>query len=65
MHVCERKRVNEHDSVLKVHSIELKFGMHITGERRTNPLDFGECRIYMYIYFFKAMQKRILMYYGL
>ena len=33
--------VSEHDSVSTVDSIELKFGMYITGHRRTNPIDFG------------------------
>ena len=27
-------------------SIELKFGMRITGHRLTNPIDFGECRLF-------------------
>ena len=28
-----------------MHSIEFKFGMYITGHRRTNPVDFGEFRL--------------------
>ena len=28
-----------------VNSIEFKFGMYITGHRRTNPIDFGEYRM--------------------
>ena len=28
-----------------VHSIEIKFGMHIIGHRRTNTIDFGVRRI--------------------
>ena len=31
--------VSEHDSIYMVHSIQLKFGMHIKGHRRTNPYD--------------------------
>ena len=33
-----------------MHSIELKFGMHITGHRQTDLIDFGECRIYSSFY---------------
>ena len=36
--------VSEHDSFKPLHSIELKFGMHITEYRRTGPTDFGEFR---------------------
>ena len=38
-----------------MHSIELEFGMYITDHRRTNPIDFGECRIYS---FFIGVQKK-------
>ena len=37
--------VSEHDIVWTVHSIELKFGIDITGHRQTNPIDFGEYRM--------------------
>ena len=63
MGVCVRACVcvyeSEHDSV---HSIDFKFGMYIRGHRRTNPIDFGENRINS---FFTAVQKRILIHYGL
>ena len=29
-------------SIQTMHSIELQFGMYITGHRRTNPIAFGE-----------------------
>ena len=45
-----------------MHSIEFKFGMYITGHRRTNPIDFGEHRTNS---FFTGVQKRILIHYGL
>ena len=32
-----------------VHSIENKFGMYITGHRRTNPIDFGEYRMNIFL----------------
>ena len=40
-----RVHVSEHDSFSTVQSIELKFGMHITGHCCTNPIDFGERRL--------------------
>ena len=49
-------------SIQMVHSIELKFGMYITGHRRTSPVDFGE---YWMNSFFTGVQKRILVHYGL
>ena len=49
-------------SIQIVHSIELKFGMYITGHRRTNPINFGE---YPMNRFFTGVKKKILMYYGL
>ena len=48
-------------SIQTMHSIELKFGMHITGHRRMNPIDFGEYRMNS---FFTGVQKRILIHYG-
>ena len=45
-----------------VHSIDLKFGMYIAGRRRTNPIDFGEYRMYS---IFAEVQERILIHYGL
>ena len=42
--------------------IEFKFGMHITGHRRTNPIDFGEYRINSY---FTGVQKKTLIHYSL
>ena len=39
--------VSEHDSVETVYSMELQFGM--LSRRRTNPVDFGECRIHNFI----------------
>ena len=30
-------------STQTVHSIELKFGMHIAGHYQTSPIDFGAC----------------------
>ena len=39
---CLRLHMNEHDSIWTVHSIELKFGTHITCHRRTNSIDFGK-----------------------
>ena len=42
--------------------IKLKFGMHITGHRRKNPINFGEYRMNN---FFTGVQKRILIHYGL
>ena len=36
-----------------VNSIELKFGMYITGQSRTNPIDFGECRMYSFLQEYK------------
>ena len=44
MYVCVH--LSEHDSVKTVHSFELKLGMSIISYRRTNPLDFGECRMH-------------------
>ena len=41
-----------------MHSIELKFGMYITGHRWTNPIGFVEFRINV---FFTIVKKRILM----
>ena len=51
-------------SIQTVHSIKsiLKFGMYITGHRRTNPIDFGK---YPMNSFFTGAQKRILIHYGL
>ena len=37
-------------SIQAVHSIELKSGMHITGHCRTNPIDFGKCRMHSFFY---------------
>ena len=48
-------------SIQMMHSIELKFGMHIIGYHRTNPIDFGECCMHS---FFERVQKIILVYYG-
>ena len=53
---------NEHDNVQTVHSIKLKFGMYITGLRRTNFIDFGECQMHS---FFTGVQKRFLKHYDL
>ena len=39
-----------------MHSIEFKFGMHISSHRRTNPIDFGGYRMNS---FFTGVQKRI------
>ena len=36
-------------SIQIVHSIELKSGIHITGLRRTNSIDFGECRMHRFL----------------
>ena len=36
-------------SIQIVHSIELKFGMHAIDHRRTNLIDFGECRTYSFL----------------
>ena len=47
MYVCE------HASVWTVHSIELKIGMHITSHRRTNPIDFDECRMNIFLQEYK------------
>ena len=41
MYVC----AYEHDSV---YQIELKFGIDIIVYRRTNPIDFGECRMHSF-----------------
>ena len=50
-------------SIQTVHSIELKFGIYtITGYRRKNTIDFGDCRVYS---FFTGVQKSFLMHYGL
>ena len=46
--------VSEHDSILTVHQIELKYGMYITGYRRTNFIDFGEYRM---IFFYRSARK--------
>ena len=46
-------------SIQTVLSIELKFGMDITGYRRWNPIDFGECKIYSF-FFSTAVQKEFL-----
>ena len=48
--MCVCMHVSEHDSVLPVYPIELKFGMYMTGHRRTNPTDFGKCRMYSFFY---------------
>ena len=40
-----------------IHSIELKFSMHIIGHCQTNPIDFGECRMYNFIFLFKKNTK--------
>ena len=40
----------ECSSIQMVHSNELKFGMYITGHRRTNPIDFGEYRMNSFFY---------------
>ena len=47
MYVCVD--VSENDSVLTVHSIDLKFDVYITGYCRTNPIDFGECRMHRFL----------------
>ena len=60
MYVCLRK--SKHDSVEGVHSIQLKFDMNITGHRRTNPMDFAECRMHN---FFTGVKKKYLMYYAI
>ena len=57
---------NEQDSVLTVHSIQLKFGMDITDRCRTNPTDFGECRTWSFFFsFFIGAQESILIHYDL
>ena len=33
-----------------MHSIELTLGMYITDHRRTNPIDFGEYRMFSFFY---------------
>ena len=40
-------------SIQMGHSIELKFGMYITGHRRTNPIDFGEYRMNSFLQEYK------------
>ena len=45
-----------------MHSIVLKFDMHITDFRRTHPIDFGECRMHSFFY---RSTKKILIYYRL
>ena len=45
-----------------VHSIELDFGMHITGHRWVNHIDFGEYRMFIYI---TGVKKGILIHYGI
>ena len=37
-------------SIQMIHSIDLKFGMHIISHRRTNPIDFGEHRMNNFFY---------------
>ena len=49
-------------SIQTVHSIELKFGMHIIVHRLIHCVDFGEFRMNS---FFTGVQKRILVFYGL
>ena len=49
-------------SMQTVHSIELKFGMHIIVHRLMYCVDFGEFRINS---FFTGVQKSILIHYGL
>ena len=46
----------------KVHSIELKFGMHVIVHRLTYCVDFGEFSINS---LFTGVQKSILIHYGL
>ena len=41
--MCVNVYESEHDSVLTVYSINLKFGMYIIGHRQTNSIVFGEC----------------------
>ena len=36
-----------------MHSIEFKFGVYITGHRRTNPIDFGENRMNSFLQEYK------------
>ena len=49
-----------------VYSIELKFGIYILGQSRTNPIDFSECKMHNFFFlFFKGAQKSFLIYYGL
>ena len=36
-------------SVQMVHSIELKLGMHIIGHSQTNPIDFREGRMHIFL----------------
>ena len=43
MHVYGCVYGSEHNSVKMVNSIELKFGMYITDQSRSNIIDFGEC----------------------
>ena len=53
VYVCVCMYVSEHDSVWTVHSIEFKFGMYITGHRRTNPTDFDEYRVNAFLQEYK------------
>ena len=48
MCVCVYK--SEQDSALTVHSFEFKFDMYVTGHRRTNFINFGECFIHSFFY---------------
>ena len=58
VYVC----ASEHTRFQTAYSIEIKFGMHIKSHRRSNPIDFGEYRIYR---FFTGVQKRINIHCGL
>ena len=49
-------------SIQTVHSIELKFGMHIVVHRLIYYVDFGKFRMNC---FFTGVQKTILIHYGL
>ena len=51
MYVCVY--VSEHDSVKTVNSMVFKFGMYITGHRRTNPIGFAEYRMKIFLQEYK------------
>ena len=58
--------VSECDSAETVRLIELKLGMHVTGHRRTNPIDFCKCRLNSFFFFFlTGVKGKILIHYAL